>query len=104
MSDWSYEPLRIEIDLMTININFQFFRTHDNKGAFSRAIFLWQRSIVTETLAKYLCSHTATKRLKKFVEESLLTYFCHIIFAVVFTRMMINQRKLPEQNIFVRVN
>ena len=31
------------------------------KGAFSRAIFLWQRSIVTETLAKYLRSQTARK-------------------------------------------
>ena len=30
--------------------------------------------------------------------------FCHIIFGVVFTRMLINQRKLPEQNIFVGVN
>ena len=30
--------------------------------------------------------------------------FCHIIFAVVFTQMMINQRKLTAQKIFVRVN
>ena len=29
---------------------------------------------------------------------------CHIIFAVVFKRMMINQRILPEKIIFVRVN
>ena len=43
-----------------------------NKGAFSPEIFLWQRSIVTETLAKYLRSHTATKSLK----ESLLKNLC----------------------------
>ena len=41
------------------------------KGAFSRAIFLWQRSIVAETLAKYLRSHTATKSLKEKLSKNL---------------------------------
>ena len=35
------------------------------KGAFGRAIFLWQRSIVTETMTKYLHSNTAKKKLLK---------------------------------------
>ena len=42
-----------------------------SKGALSRAIFLWQRSIVTETLAKYLRSHTATKSLKENLSKNL---------------------------------
>ena len=42
-----------------------------DKGAFSRAIFLWQRSIVTETMAKYLRSHTATKSLKENLSKNL---------------------------------
>ena len=56
----------------------------------------------TETLTKYLRSHTATKSL--ICRRIFVKVFCHIIFAVVFTRMMIHQRKLPEQNIFVHVN
>ena len=43
----------------------------DSKGAFSRAIFLWQRLIVTETLAKYLRSHTATIGLKEKLSKNL---------------------------------
>ena len=41
------------------------------EGAFSRAIFLWQRSIVTETLAMYLRSHTSTKSLKENLSKNL---------------------------------
>ena len=41
-------------------------------------------------------THSNEKLKRKFVEESFVKVFCHIIFAVVFTRMMINQRKLPE--------
>ena len=48
-----------------------FSKTTMPKGAFSRAIFLWQRSIVTETLAKYLRSHTATKSLKENLSKNL---------------------------------
>ena len=46
-----------------------FFKTMD---AFGRAIFLWQRSIVTETMAKYFRSYTA----KKSVKETLLQNLC----------------------------
>ena len=41
------------------------------KGVFSQAIFLWQRSIVTETFAKYLRSHTETKSLKENLSKNL---------------------------------
>ena len=43
-----------------------------SKGAFRRAFFLWQRSIVIETMAKYLRSHTEEKTAKETVKESLL--------------------------------
>ena len=47
-----------------------------SKGAFGRAFFLWQRSIVTETMANYLRLHTA----KKMVKETLLQNLCYRIF------------------------
>ena len=58
-----YEPRREKICLRSLRPG--------PKGAFSRAIFLWQRSIVRETSAKYLRSHTATKSLKEIFSKNL---------------------------------
>ena len=40
-----------------------------------RAIFLWQRSIVTETITKYLRSHTAKETLSKKLCQCLFVCF-----------------------------
>ena len=45
-----------------------------DKGAFGRALFLWQISIVTGTMAKYLRSQTA----KKSVEELCYRIFVNV--------------------------
>ena len=55
-------------------------------GAFGRAIFLWQRLIVTETMIKYLRSHTTKKNCQRiFVNVSFVLHalqkaegVCHI--------------------------
>ena len=64
-----YQCIDSFIDLS--NLMWLIIVPYKGKGAFSRAIFLWQRSIVTETLAKYLRSHTATRSLKENLSKNL---------------------------------
>ena len=76
------------------------------KGAFGRAIFLWERSNVIETMAKYLRSHTAMKTVKNFDNESLLMslrLFCRpckrqrvFIASHIFDKYQQNQQRLCQ--------
>ena len=41
------------------------------EGAFARAFFLWQRPIVTETIANNLRSHIAAKSVKETMPQNI---------------------------------